>query len=147
MVTQGYVRTRRPRRHALFCFPLVWWLLFVFCVFKFVYVERAHVSASGGGREKRRDTIPSRLCTVSTEPDAGLEGLRALNSQSGRSQPEPRSRVRCLPTATGAPLFLFCFCGTVAEQQSHRPWYIFCCLPELCDALEFIHIDHIKCAQ
>ena len=27
----------------------------------------------GRGRERRRERIPSRLCTVSMEPDAGLE--------------------------------------------------------------------------
>ena len=34
--------------------------------------ERAHVHVWGRDRE-RRDRIPGRLCTVSVEPDMGLE--------------------------------------------------------------------------
>ena len=45
--------------------------------FKFIYLflrerERDRESTCRGGTE-RRDRIPSRLCTISTEPDAGLE--------------------------------------------------------------------------
>ena len=35
----------------------------------FIYLERE----SRGGAERGRERIPSRPCTVSTEPDAGLE--------------------------------------------------------------------------
>ena len=35
--------------------------------FQFIYFEREHAQAGKGQR------IPSRLCSVSTEPDAGLK--------------------------------------------------------------------------
>ena len=35
--------------------------------------EREKARAPGRGRERGRERIPSGLCTVSTEPDAGLE--------------------------------------------------------------------------
>ena len=37
--------------------------------------ERERERASGGGaeRERERKRIPSRLCTVSAEPEAGLD--------------------------------------------------------------------------
>ena len=36
--------------------------------------EREHMCASGGGgRERGRERIPSRLCTVRAEPNAGLK--------------------------------------------------------------------------
>ena len=35
--------------------------------------ERERASISRGGAERRRDRIPSRLCTTSTEPNVGLE--------------------------------------------------------------------------
>ena len=34
---------------------------------------RERESTSRGGAERRRDRIPSRLRTISTEPDVGLE--------------------------------------------------------------------------
>ena len=37
----------------------------------FIYFERDSKRSRGRERE-RRERIPSRLCTVSTEPDAGL---------------------------------------------------------------------------
>ena len=42
--------------------------------------ERKRESASGGGavREGERERIPSRLCTVSTEPDVGLEPMNCV---------------------------------------------------------------------
>ena len=45
------------------------------CFFKFIYSEkeRERVSTSRGGPERRRDRIPSRLRTISAEPDVGLE--------------------------------------------------------------------------
>ena len=33
------------------------------------------VSVGGAEREGERERIPSRLCTISTEPDAGLEPM------------------------------------------------------------------------
>ena len=41
----------------------------------FIYFERERPSTSKGGaeRERGRHRIPSRLHTVSTEPDMGLE--------------------------------------------------------------------------
>ena len=43
--------------------------------FFYVYFERGNVSRGGAEREGERERarIPSRLCTVSTEPDIGLE--------------------------------------------------------------------------
>ena len=38
-----------------------------------MYFEREREGTSRGRAERRRDRIPSRLCTISTEPDAGLE--------------------------------------------------------------------------
>ena len=35
----------------------------------FIYFERG----GGAERERQTDRLPSRLCTVSTEPDAGLK--------------------------------------------------------------------------
>ena len=47
---------------------------FFFTVYFFVCFEKETDSTSGGGAEsKGRERIPSRLCTASTEPDAGLE--------------------------------------------------------------------------
>ena len=47
----------------------------VFCLFERERErerERAH-KQGGAEREKGRERIPSRLCTISEEPDAGLE--------------------------------------------------------------------------
>ena len=41
--------------------------------FKFLLKERKNVSEQGRGRERGREEIPSRICTVSKEPDAGLD--------------------------------------------------------------------------
>ena len=45
--------------------------------FKFIYSERERAQSGGGQREKerqrQRQRIPSRLCTVSAEPDVALE--------------------------------------------------------------------------
>ena len=43
----------------------------------FIYFERARESTSMGGaeRERERERIPSRLCTVSIELDVGLEPM------------------------------------------------------------------------
>ena len=46
---------------------------------------------SGGGAERGRERILSRLYAVSAEPDAGVGPI----SQSAKSQPELRLRVRC----------------------------------------------------
>ena len=45
----------------------------------FIYFERVRelvctrASTTGGGPERRRERIPSRLCTVSTEPAVELD--------------------------------------------------------------------------
>ena len=45
-----------------------------FNVYIFIYFERERERTSGGrGRERRRDGIPSRLLTVSAEPNTGLD--------------------------------------------------------------------------
>ena len=47
---------------------------FFFFLSLFVYFERDGDSVSGGGVEEgARERIPSRLCSASGEPDAGLE--------------------------------------------------------------------------
>ena len=43
--------------------------------------------AGEGQRERERKRIPSRLCTLTTEPDWGS------NSETVRSGPEPNPRV------------------------------------------------------
>ena len=69
---------RPPREHSCFFFN--------------IYFERqtARVSTSWErGRERGRESIPSRLHEVSTEPDAGLELTHR------ELLPEPKSRVGC----------------------------------------------------
>ena len=39
----------------------------------FIYVERESLHKQEGGRERRRERIPSRLRAVSTEPNVGLD--------------------------------------------------------------------------
>ena len=39
----------------------------------FIYIERDRDNVSGGGAERERERIPSRLHTVSTDPDVGLQ--------------------------------------------------------------------------
>ena len=43
-----------------------------FFSFLFILRERKSVHQKGRGRERGRERIPNRLCTVSTEPDMGL---------------------------------------------------------------------------
>ena len=58
-------------------------------------------STSGGGAERGRERIPSRLCVLSAEPDAGLE----LTSHEIMTWAE----VRCLTDwATQVPQLLLC---------------------------------------
>ena len=45
----------------------------IFKVHLFFARERERASTSGGGAERERETIPSRLYAVSTEPDVGLK--------------------------------------------------------------------------
>ena len=54
-----------------------------------IYFERERESTSGGGAERGREGIPSRLRTVSTEPDLGLKPT----NQTVRSRPDPKSRI------------------------------------------------------
>ena len=44
-------------------------------IYLFILRESEHKQgrSRGGGRERERERIPSRLCTVSAEPNAGLE--------------------------------------------------------------------------
>ena len=51
--------------------------MFLLFVCLFVHFERDRDSVSRGGAqgEEERERIPSRLCAVSTEPDAGLEAM------------------------------------------------------------------------
>ena len=46
----------------------------MFFFLKFIYFEsESAVQAREGQREKERERIPSRLCTVSTDPNVGFE--------------------------------------------------------------------------
>ena len=58
----------------------------------FILREKVPVHKWGRGREREGESIPSRLHTVSAEPDAGLDPT----NQTMRSRPEPKSRVKHL---------------------------------------------------
>ena len=45
--------------------------MFLFCLSSFILRER--LSVWEGQRERERETIPSRLCTVRAEPAVGLK--------------------------------------------------------------------------
>ena len=45
----------------------------MFIFFKFIYFETETAQVGEEHRVRGRDRIPSRLCSVSTEPDAGFE--------------------------------------------------------------------------
>ena len=47
--------------------------LLSFVLSLFIWRQRQTASVGAGGAETDGDRIPSRLCTVSTEPDLGLE--------------------------------------------------------------------------
>ena len=51
-------------------------------IFLSLFILRGRVNTSGRGVERRRERIPSRLCTVSTEPDMGLELMNCENISS-----------------------------------------------------------------
>ena len=40
---------------------------------KFIYLEREKETAGEAQRQRGRERIPSRLCSVNTEPNMGLE--------------------------------------------------------------------------
>ena len=42
-------------------------------MFIYLFILRERARASRGGAERRRDSSPSRIRTVGTEPDLGLE--------------------------------------------------------------------------
>ena len=81
--------------------------------FKFIYLFWESVCMSRGRAERGRERIPSRLCSVSTEPDEGLD-LRTAGLQ-----PEPMSRIGCdwatrAPPASSALSHLFPLCKKVS---------------------------------
>ena len=45
------------------------------CLFVCLEIEREHTQAGEGQRKRGRETIPSRLRAVSTEPGAGLDPM------------------------------------------------------------------------
>ena len=67
--------------------PLSIQLFFFFLKFlkKYIYFQRQRKRVGEGQRERER--ISSKLCTVGTEPDVGL------NPQTMRSWPEPKTHV------------------------------------------------------
>ena len=67
-------------------------------------------------RETERERIPCRLRTIGEEPDVGL------NTQTVRSRPGPKSRVRCLTKwATQAPLATSYKGKHILTQLYHPP--------------------------
>ena len=74
---------------------------FLSSVFKFIYFEREDVS--GGGEERGRARIPSRLHAVSTEPDVELE----LMNCEIITRPEIQSWMLNRLSPSGAPQVSF----------------------------------------
>ena len=62
----------------------------VLCLFIYFEREREREHTWRRGREREEDRIPSRLCTISTELNAGLEHVNR------KIMTELRSRVGCL---------------------------------------------------
>ena len=53
------------------CSCLIYVFIYLFNVYLSILRQRANTSREGA--ERGRERIPSRLCTVNTEPDVGLE--------------------------------------------------------------------------
>ena len=51
-----------------------------------IYFESDSTSRGGTERESERERIPSRLCTVSTGPDAGLELTKPRDHDLSQNQ-------------------------------------------------------------
>ena len=64
---------------------------------KFIYLfwERERVSKhkQGRGRDRGRERIPSRLCTVSTEPDVGLKPMNCEIMTWAETKSRPPNRL------------------------------------------------------
>ena len=73
----------------------------IFFNFKFIYFERERERAEGSGAERRRERIPSRLGTVSVEPNTGLD---LTNCKIGTWAKIKSQRLNLL-THPGAPLW------------------------------------------
>ena len=79
-----------------------WFLLFTslptsFFLSLFIYLrETETVQVGEGQRESKRGRIPSRVCTVSAEPDAGLEPMKPWDHDVSRNQ-EPGSQPTVPP--------------------------------------------------
>ena len=92
------------------------------------------MSREGAERERERERIPSRLCTVIAEPDTGL-GLRTV-----RSWPKLRTRVgHGSHWATKEPLLLWVFQHPVWPNRGM--WSTW--LPV--EAKQILHIDDRIC--
>ena len=64
-----------------------------FLFFKFMYFEKDRDGVSGGGAERGRERIPSRLCTASTEPDSGLELKKLGDHDLSQNQKSTLNRL------------------------------------------------------
>ena len=91
--------------HSKLMIPSSVWLI---TLFKFIYF-------GGGGQRERRERIPSRRHTMSTEPKAGLDSVR-LNGEImtwAEIQSGTRNRLSC----PGAPCVLDSFLSGAREVQ------------------------------
>ena len=75
--------------------------LFIYLFIKFIYFERENMN--GGGAERGRNRIPSRLCTFNTEPGMGLE----LTNREIMTRAEIKRLMLNQLNHPGAPEFSF----------------------------------------
>ena len=73
----------------------------VLFIFEVYFLLRERERKRGRGREGGREGIPSRLCTASTEPDAGLESTsHELKSEDQPIEPRRRPFLGLFKTMT-----------------------------------------------
>ena len=65
----------------------------------FLYFERERQSTSWRGSERRRDRVPRRLRSISTEPDAGLELTNGEITTWAEIKSPTRNQPNCVPPA------------------------------------------------
>ena len=125
--------------------PLFFFVVFFFCVYLFTY-EREREQMRDRKRGKRR--IPSRLCTISAEPNAGLEFMNCeimtwakINSQTFNLPSHPDDPIFVLLVAeTATSVFISDFIwGSVTPTQKTFSRFL-CSQVCLCD-----YIQYTKC--